>query len=57
MLSNTLRLNFWYLEIIHILHIRYHPKIMGQILKRQAKEQMCLYLLDYTINIENEDDK
>ena len=31
---------------------------MGQILKRQAKEQMCLYSLDYTINhIENEDDK
>ena len=33
MLSNTLRLNFCYLKIIHILHTLYHPKTMGHILK------------------------
>ena len=27
MLSNTLRLNFFYLKINHILHPRYHPKL------------------------------
>ena len=29
MLSNTLRPNFHYLEIIHIFHSRYHPRIMA----------------------------
>ena len=29
MLSNTLRLNFCCLKIIHIFHPRYHPKIIG----------------------------
>ena len=33
MLSNTLRLNFGYLEIIHTLHPHYHPKIIGHIVK------------------------
>ena len=32
MLSNTLSLNF-YLKITHIFHPRYHPKIIGHILK------------------------
>ena len=32
MLSNTLSLNFCYLKIIRILHPRYHPKIIGDIL-------------------------
>ena len=32
-LSNTLRLNFCYLIIIHILHPRYHAKIIGYTLK------------------------
>ena len=32
-LSNTLRLNFCYLKTFHILHSRYHPKIIGRILK------------------------
>ena len=31
-LSNTLRLNIGYLKIIHYLHPRYHPKIIGHIL-------------------------
>ena len=44
-LSDTLRLNFCYLIIIHMLHPRYHPKIIGH-----AKEQVCLHLRDYTIN-------
>ena len=30
MLSNTLRLNFCYLKIIHILHPRYHQKIISK---------------------------
>ena len=37
MLSNTLRLNFWYLKIMHILHPRYHLKIIGHILKNKQK--------------------
>ena len=35
MLSNTLRLNFCYLEVAHILHPRYHPKITEHILKNK----------------------
>ena len=42
MLSDTLRLNFCYLKVIHILYTRYHPKIIGHILKKQAKEQVGL---------------
>ena len=38
MLSNTLRLNFCYL-IIHILHSRCHPKIIGHILKNVQKKK------------------
>ena len=32
-LSNTLKLNFWYLEVIGILHPRYHPKIKGHTMR------------------------
>lgn len=32
MLSNTLRLNFVYFKITHILHLGYHRKIIGHIL-------------------------
>ena len=39
MLSNTLRLNFCYLKIIHILHPHYHPKIIGHILKNKQKNK------------------
>ena len=57
MLSNTLRLNFDYLKIIHILRPRHYPKIIGHTLK-WVKEQMCMYSWDYTINHnENEDEK
>ena len=44
MLINTLKLNFCYLEIIHILHPRYHPKIIGYILKnKQKKKCVCIH--------------
>ena len=50
MLSNTLKLNFWYLQIIHILHPRYNPKIKGHILKnivniKSVSVWSCLYVL------------
>ena len=39
--------------IIHILY----PKIIGHILKKWAKRQVCLYSWDYAINDnENEDE-
>ena len=37
MLSNTLRLNFSCMEIIHILHPDYHPKMIGNLLKNKQK--------------------
>ena len=44
MLSNTLRLNFYYLKIIHILHPCYHPKIIGHILKiKQKSKCVCFH--------------
>ena len=47
MLSSTLRPNFCYLKIIHILHPRYHPKIIGHIphiLKnKQKNKRVCIY--------------
>ena len=42
MLSNTLRLNFCYLKIIHILYTHYHSKIMEYIV-RNMQTQACLY--------------
>ena len=36
-LSNALKLNFCFLEIIHILHPRYHLKIIGHVLKNKGK--------------------
>ena len=39
MLSNTLRLNFCCLKIIHILHPRYYPKITVHILKNKQKKK------------------
>ena len=44
MLSKNLRLNFSYLKIIHILHPRYHPKIIGQILKSKPRNKcVCIH--------------
>ena len=44
MLSNAQMLNFCYLEVIHILHPRYHPKIIGHILKnKQKNKRVCIH--------------
>ena len=43
MLSNILWLNVCNLKIIHILHPRYHPKIMGHTLKNKQKNNgVCI---------------
>ena len=40
MLSNTLKLNFWYLKFIHILR----PKVLGYILKNKPKNKCaCIH--------------
>ena len=44
MLSNTLRLNCCYFKIIHILHPRFHPKIIGQILKDKQKSKRLIIM-------------
>ena len=41
--SNTLRLNFCYFNIIHIVYSRYHPKIIGLVLKNNQKNK-CIYI-------------
>ena len=43
MLSNTQRLNFCYLKIIHILHKRYHSRIIEHILKNKQKNK-CFWV-------------
>ena len=44
MLSDTLRLNFCYLTIIHILHQRDHPKIIRYVLKNKQKNKcVCIH--------------
>ena len=45
MLSNTPRLNFSNLKIIHIFHQRYHPKVIGHILKNEQKNK-CVCILE-----------
>ena len=36
-ISNTLRINFCYFKIIRFPHPRYHPEIIGDILKNVQK--------------------
>ena len=44
MLGNTPRLNFCYLKIVHILHLRYHLKIKGHIPKNnEKKKSVCFH--------------
>ena len=44
MLSITLRLDFCYLKIIHIINLPYHPKIIGHILKnKQNNKCVCIH--------------
>ena len=56
MLSNTLKLNFCYLKIIH-LHPGYHPKIRGDIPKNKRKsmshEIIQLIITKMKIGIKN----
>ena len=41
---STLRLNYCYLKIIHILHSSYHLKIIGHILKtKQTNKCVCIH--------------
>ena len=55
MLSNTLRLNFCFLKIIHILHPRYHQKIIGHILKNKQKNMhICTHEIIQLIIIKME---
>ena len=56
-LCNTPRLNFRYFKIIRFLHPRYHPKVIGDILKMYQK-QVLLFRRCYMINDnENEAEK
>ena len=44
MLSKTLRLNFCYLKVIHIVHPHYHGNMMGYILRNNQKEKcVCIH--------------
>ena len=47
--SNILRLNFCYLKFIRYLHLLYHPKIIGDVLKNVQK-QVRLFKSGYMIN-------
>ena len=47
-LSSTQIPNFYYLEIIRFLHPRYHPRIMGDILK-MCERQVRLFKWGYMI--------
>ena len=54
MLRNTLKLNFYYLKIIHILYPRYYSTILGHILKnKQKKKYVCIHTINHN---ENEDE-
>ena len=50
MLSNSQRLNLCYLKIIHIFHRRYHPKIIGHILKNKQKKN-CKRVLSHEFTL------
>ena len=54
MLSNILKLNFCYLKIMYIYYPRYHPKILGHILKNKQKN-MCVCI--HTINQNESEDE
>ena len=56
MRSNTLRLNFHYLKIIRILHLRYHPKVIGHTLKNKLKNKFISIHVIMRSRNENEDE-
>ena len=44
MQSDTLRLNVCCLKIIHIIHLHYHPKIIGHTLENKQKNKCaCIH--------------
>ena len=55
MQSNTLRVNFFYLKIIHILHPSYHPKIKGHIIKNNQIINVSVFMRLCVNHNENED--
>ena len=55
MLSNTLRLNFYYLKIIRILHPRYHSKITEHVLRISKRTSVSFFMRLYVNHNENED--
>ena len=48
-LSNTLRLNFHSLKIIRFFHSRFHPEIIGDILKNVQKTRVSVLMTLYEI--------
>ena len=56
MLGNTLRLNFCCLKITHILHPRYHPKIVGHILKVSKRTDVHVFMRLNDSHNENKDE-
>ena len=46
-LRKTLRLNFYYLKIIHVIHPSYHLKIIGDILKNIQKTSASVLMRLY----------
>ena len=55
-LSNTLKMNFRYLKIIHFLHPCYHPKVIEDIFKNVTKNK-CVCFNEFMANgDENEAD-
>ena len=56
MLSNTLKLNFNHLTIIHIFHTGYHPKIRD-IIRNKQKKQLSIYSCAYTTNHNGNEDE
>ena len=52
-LSNTPRLNFCYLKVIHILHPRYRPELIGHILKNNIHEIIGLIIVKMKMKMKN----
>ena len=51
MLSNNLTLNFYYLKIIRILQLCYHPKIIRRIPKNKQKTRINFHEIIWLITI------
>ena len=42
---------FFFFFFIHILHSRYHPKIIGHILKKRARKSVSIHEIIYLIRV------